>query len=68
MENHSRFIGFGIAIGLAIGIAMSVVTHQPAVWLLLGIGTGLAVGVAIRDRRKAQCAPVTNRNYELKAE
>jgi hypothetical protein len=28
----------------------------------------LAVGVAIRDRRQAQCAPVTNTNHGLKAD
>jgi hypothetical protein len=51
MENKSRSIAFGAAIGAAIGAAMAGVTHQPGVWLPLGIGIGLAIGVAIRDRK-----------------
>ena len=62
MENHSRFIGFGIAIGMAIGMAMSVVTHQPGVWLTLGTGIGLAIGVAIRDRRQKQYVHVEQKS------
>jgi hypothetical protein len=55
MKSRSRFIEFGVALGAAIGAIAGVATHQLNVWMLLGIGVGLAVGVALRDRKQAAC-------------
>ena len=55
-EMKNKFIGWGVAIGAGVGTAMGSATHQPGVWLPLGIGIGLAIGVALRDRKNNQAA------------
>lgn len=53
MKTHFSFIASGAGIGAIVGAALTAATHQPQVWLPLGVGIGLAIGVAIRDRKKS---------------
>ena len=40
----SRNFGLGVALGAAIGIAIGVATHNPAVWLPIGVALGVGFG------------------------
>ena len=62
MEKYSHLLGLGAVIGAVAGMAIGVATHQPVVWLALGVGVGLAIGVALRDRKQSQCASIEQKS------
>ena len=43
----TQCISFGFAIGAMAGVIIGLISHNLALWLAIGVGTGLIIGSAI---------------------